>query len=256
MTRQLHRQYPGPGGMLAFSFGIHLALLLLLLSGHFLPALHPDENPVTYVDVVTLPVASPQSGTPAQAAESAPRPPAPAAAAAPKAEMSQPASKPKANSKRPVPAAKAKPANSDREAREAREFDQRMAKLERQADERRQNEVLARLKKGVAGRTGMPGAKGSQAGSDYASYVQSRLRDAFRQVVVSQSRSPQVIVTLTIGSDGRVTDNHVEKSSGDPLFDDAVARAITLAGRSLRPPPDGGQFKKAFRFKPEGVGVR
>jgi colicin import membrane protein len=241
--------------MFALSFVCHLAIFAFIVWGQILPAFHEDEAPVTYVDMVTLPVASPQSGTPAQAAPAAPAPPAPA----PPEAMALPAPKPKVPAKvsekaPPTPKAKGeKPAPPS----EAREFSERMAKLERLAEEKRQSEVLDRLRnQAKGGRVGMPGAKGTEAGSDYSSYLQSRLKDAFREVMTSQTKSPQVIATITVGTDGRIAEYHVEKNSGDPLFDDAVARAVTLAGASLKPPPGGKQFKRIFRFKPEGVGVR
>lgn len=240
--------------MYALSLCCHLAVFLLIAGSRQLPSFHPDEEPVTYVDMVTLPVASPQSGTPAPAAAAPPEPPAPSPT---RAAMALPAPKPKANLPAkvlPAPPPQAK-AQKPAPAEDAREFNERMAKLERIAEDKRQAAVLANLKN-RGGRTGMPGAKGNEAGSDYASYLQSRLKDAFREVVVAQSRSPQVIATITIGTDGRVADYHVEKNSGDPLFDDAVARAVALAGKTLKPPPGGGEYKRVFRFRPEGVGIR
>lgn len=245
--------------MFVASFVCHL-VVFVVITVWYSPDFHPDEAPVTYVDMVTLPVASPQSGTPAPVAEEE-VPPAPAAAAPPPAAppaatppMTQPAKKPAT----PSPTAPGKSEPQDRAA-EAQAFNERMAKLARQAEEKRQAEVLARLakaKQGGAKQTGMPGAKGNEAGSDYPSYLQSRLKDALREVMVSQSRSPQVIATITVAPDGRIADYHVEKGSGDPLFDDAVRRAVTLAGKSLAPPPGGAQFKRVFRFKPEEVGMR
>lgn len=243
--------------MFVLSFCIHLVVFLIVARFQTLGQFHPEEAPVTYVDLMALPVASPQSGTPAPAAGSAPSPPPPPAAAKP--EMALPAPKAKTKTAQPKPAPE-KPSQAKTEkpkAEESREFDERMAKLERQAEEKQLAGALERLKnRGSGGRVGMPGAKGTEAGSDYASYVQSRLKDAFREVMAAQSKSPQVIATITIGPDGRIAEYRVEKASGDPIFDDAVARAVTLAGRSLKPPPGGGQFKRVFRFRPEGVGVR
>ena len=247
MTRQLKARYPGPGGMLALSFGFHLVVFLLIARCQVLPSFHPDEAQVTYVDMVTLPVVSPQSGTPAPTAlEAAPQLPAAAAPVAPPASMDLPAARTKAPGAAPKTD---KPAAAPDE----REFSERMAKLERQAGEKRQAEVLARLRN--TGRVGMPGATGTEAGSDYSSYVQSRLKDAFSEVMTSQTKSPQVIAAISIGPDGRI-DYQVEKHSGDQLFDDAVARAVTLAGRSLKAPPGGGKFRRVFRFRPEGVAVK
>jgi colicin import membrane protein len=253
MTGVSQRRYPGPGGMFAVSFCLHLAIVLIIAWSPLLPVYQPDEAPVTYVDMVTLPVASPQSGTPAPAPEAAPSPPATEAPA----ELSQPAAqaKPKLPAKTPAPAPSKAKSGKPAPAADAREFSERIEKLERLAEDRRQAEVLAGLRK-KGGRTGMPGAKGSEAGSDYTSYVQSRMKDALAKVIASDSKSPVVTATITIGSDGRIADYHVEKSSGDPLFDEAVNRAVTLAGRSLKPPPGGAQFKSKFVFKPEGVASR
>ena len=256
MTRRLKGRYPGPGGMFALSLCFHLVIFLLIARSQLLPEFHPDEQ-VTYVDMVTLPVASPQSGTPVPSPEPLPQPPAAAAPAAPAppppAAMALPAAKPKA--KLQAPAAPKQSAEKPAPDSQAREVSERMAKLEQLAEEKRQAEVLEKLKN-KGGRVGMPGAKGTEAGSDYASYFQSRLKDAFSQVMASQTKSPQVIATITVGPDGRIAEYRVEKNSGDPLFDDAVARAVTVAGRSLTPPPGGEKFKRTFRFRPEGVGVR
>jgi len=250
MKNALTRSYPGLGGMLALSFICHLVVFLVIANWHFFPESHQDETPVTYVDMVTLPVASPQSGTPAPAqsqskapaATPAPAPPPPAAPA-----MALPA---KPAVKTPAPS-QAK--TEQQTAAEAKAYDERLAKLQQQAEDRRQADALERLKKKGAGtQTGMPGGKGTQAGSDYSSYLQSRLKDALREVMVTQTKAPQVIATITVSPDGRI-ECRVEKGSGDPLFDDAVQRAVALAGKTLVPPPNRSQFKHVFRFMPEGV---
>jgi len=256
MRRESTRRYPGAVGMFTLSFVCHLVAFLIIAKWHSSPEFRRDETPVTYVDMVTLPVASPQDGAPAPAAEEeagmADPTPSPAAPPVPAPVMTQPV--------KPTPKAAAKQAQGKAEApnpaADAHAFNERMAKLEQIAQERRQAEVLERLrKKGTqtATRTGMPGGKGTEAGSDYPSYLQSRFKDALREVMVSQTKSPQLIATITVAPDGRISEYRVEKGSGDPLFDDAVHRAVTLAGKSLVPPPGGGQFKRMFRFMPEGV---
>ena len=251
MINALRRNYPGPGGMFAASFICHLVVFMVIAYWHILPQFHEDETPVTYVDMVTLPVASPQSGTPAPSqqeskapAAPAPAPPAPAAPAM--ALPSKPAAK--------TPTAKAK-SEQKQETAEAEAFSKRMAKLQQQAEDKRQAEVMAALKQKGSARTGMPGGKGTQAGSDYSSYLQSRLKDALKETMAMQGKAPQVMATITVSPDGRI-DYHVEKPSGDPLFDDSVQRAVTLAGRTLVPPPNGAYFKRVFRFRPEGVGIK
>jgi len=248
-------RYPGPGGMFALSLVCHLVIFSLIIWSNAALVFHPAEEPVTYVDMVTLPVASPQAGTPAPAEEKNPGPPAaPAPVRPPAATMALPAAKPKTKPPLPAPGKLAKPQPAPVE--DGREFEDRMAKIERQAEDKRQAEVLARLKKGGGSKpVGMPGAKGTQAGSDYSAYIQSRLKDAFRDVIASQTGAPQTLVRITIGTDGRITGYRVEKKSGDPVFDDAVSRAVTLAGRYFKPPPGGVPFERVFRFKPEGVGL-
>ena len=248
MSRKLARPYPGPLGMLAVSLACHLAVFFIIATW-YTPELGPDQEAVTYVDMVTLPVASPQSGMPAPASEgqsqsAAPAPP-PAAPPAPAPVMTQPA-KPSAK----APAKVEQPSA----AAEAQAFNERMARLERIAQDKRQAEVLEKLKKkGTSTQTGMPTGKGTEAGSDYHSYLQSRLKDAFRGVIVSQTKAPVVIATITVSPEGRITEYRVKEGSGDPLFDDAVSRAVKLAGKSLVPPPGGAQFREEFRFKPEEV---
>ena len=250
------REYPGPWGMFALSLVCHLAIFSLIVWFNGSSAFHPAEEPVSYVDMVTLPVASPQAGTPSPAAEKpqkAPSAPAPAAPRPPSAAMALPAPKPAA--KLPPPK-KGKTEKAPAPVEDSREFSERLEKIERQAEEKRQAEVLARLKKGSGGKAvGMPGAKGTQAGSDYSAYIQSRLKDAFRDVIASQTSAPQALVRITIGPDGRISNYRVEKKSGDPIFDEAVSRAVALAGRYFKPPPGGVPFERVFRFKPEGVGV-
>ncbi|QWV96863.1 TonB C-terminal domain-containing protein [Geomonas nitrogeniifigens] len=250
MKTALTRNYPRPGGMLALSLVCHLVVFLIIANWHFLPEFRRDESPVTYVDMVTLPVAAPQSGmpqAPAPAEAKAPAAPAPAPAA-PKPAMALP-TKPAA--KTPPVKSQAKTEQQQKEA-EDRAFNERMAKLQQKAEERRQAAAIDALRKKGSARTGMPGATGNQAGSDYSSYLQSRLRDALKQVIATQTKAPQVIATITVAPDGSI-DYRVEKGSGDPFFDEAVQRAVALAGKTLVPPPNRSQYKRVFRFMPEGV---
>ena len=246
--------------MFILSLCCHLAVGFLIWWCQLLPAFHSDEEPVTYVDMVTMPVASPQAGSPAAHAQTS-RPAAVPPPATPPAAMTFP--------KVQVPAklpAKAQPtplhrAGGQSSTEEDRRFSERMAKLARQADEdKRQSDVLDRLRnksgKTGSGKVGMPTGTGTEAGSDYPAYVQSRLKDAFaREVTAFRVKSPMVIVTVTIGPNAGFVYN-MDKSSGDPLFDDAVIRALTLAGSSMRPPPGGKLFRHEYHFRPEGVAVR
>jgi len=229
--------------MVFYSAIIHLALFFFLLEFHF-PA-HFKETPVYYVDILDLPVANPQAGTPSGGNPPPPSPPAP-----PKQrEMSLPA-------KPPARQATAAPPKKPESKESAREFEERIARMEREAGARHQAAALEALKnRGAAkGPVGMPGATGTEAGSDYASYVKSRLEDEFKSTIAFQSKNPEVYVKLAISQYGRIIRQQIIKSSRDKLFEDSVSRAILKAEQNLRPPPSGKQFEITVKFSPQGIG--
>jgi colicin import membrane protein len=246
MKSTLKRKDPWLGWMLLPSLIIHLACYFLLLKFQYY-ALPVKEGPVYYVDVVTLPVANPQAGTPSKTG-SAPTLPA-------QKEMAIPAPpKQKAVSKLNTPAGK-KPPNP---AETSRQFEERMAKIEQEVAAKHTSAALEALQKKVAGvgktgQTGIPAGKGTEAGSDYASYIRSRLTDAFRTTIAFQTKNPEVMVRLTIDRTGKVTGLKLERSSHDRIFEDAVINAIVKAEQTFVPPPGGGKFEYSFRFAPEGV---
>lgn len=242
------------GVMVCWSAVIHLAVYLFLLYFHF-PARY-QEAPVYYVELTNLPVANPQAGTPGGAEQTlAPAPPPPPVPPAPR-EMTLPA-KPseKAPNRQTTPAP-----NKETEAKKAaREFEERMERMEREAAARHAADAIAALRKGGAtkGPAGMPGATGTEAGSDYASYIRSRLEDAFRTVdTFKPDPGKVVIVRLTIDRSGRIVGQRYEQYSNDQMFNEAVTRAIARAEKEFRPPPGGGQFEHGFVFKPQGVGKK
>ena len=171
--------YTGMGVSCIASAVIHLAVFLLLLWWGKLFPVNMAVQETYYVDVVNLPVADPRAGSPTQKgseAEVAPPPPA-----APVNSMSLP--------EKPKPSAKttAKPdprvAQSAAESSEAA-LAERVAKLERSLEARREDAVMEKLRSKIKssgdGRSGMPAAGGAEQGSDYTAYIQSRLKDAFR----------------------------------------------------------------------------
>lgn len=245
MSHTLQRNEPGFGWMLLCSTAIHLACYFLLVEFHFSPRPF-KEGPVYYVDVVNLPVANPRAGTPSSPGR-APSGPA-------KQEMALPA---KSSLK-----ASAKPTHSNKKtaasAETAHQFEERMAKIGRDVDAKHVSAALDALQKKVAasgngGQSGMPGAKGTEAGSDYASYIRSRLTDAFRITISYQTKNPEVMVRLTIDRTGKVAGLHFERSTNDRIFEDAVRRTVLKAAQTFPPPPGGGKFEYSYRFAPEGV---
>jgi colicin import membrane protein len=232
--------------MLLFSLVIHLACYIVLVKFHYY-SLPLTEGPVYYVDVVTLPVANPRAGNPSSSGGA---PPLPA-----REEMAVPAHSPqKAVAKPKTPVGK-KPATP---AETARQFEERMAKIEQEVAAKHTMAALDALQKKVAGsgkggRTGIPGGKGMEAGSDYAGYIRSRLTDAFRTTISFQTKNPEVMVRLTIDRTGKIAGLRLERSSNDRIFEDSVINAIVKAEQTFVPPPGGGKFEYSFRFAPEGV---
>jgi len=242
------------------SFLLHASAFLLITYVHsFLPA--PIEEPVYYVDVVNLPVASPQAGSPMP--DKAPAPAAPVAPPTPKPPMTVPA-KPadKAATKGTTPAKPPTQAAPTGKAAaggdEAAQLNERLKRLEQNAEARDAAAALDAIQRKVAagGRSGMPAGTGTQAGSDYGSYIQSRLRDALVQTIAYQSRRPEAAVRLFVDRNGKLVRSVMERSSRDPLFNEAVMRAIEKAKASFPPPPNGKEFEKLFVFSPEEVSKR
>ncbi len=250
MTLQPSRHEGKFGTMVAVSLLVHVTMFILLTRANFFPGLKLPEAPVYYVDVVNLPVASPQAGSSAAV-------PAPASPTA----QSRPASREMTLPAKPSPTTtptKVAPRKSTSET--AKEFEEQLAKIERETEARHEAAALDALRKRASGKVGapvgMPGATGKEAGSDYGSYIQSRLTDAFKTTIAAQSKNPEVVVRLTIDRTGRVIRTRLERSSGDKLFEDSVMRAIAKAEQNFPPPPRGGEFEQGFIFKPQGVGKK
>jgi len=234
--------------MACLSVIIHLVVYFFLLEFHFPTRF--KETPVYYVDILNLPVANPQAGaTSAGGAPATPSPPAPT----PQREMTLPTKSPE---KIPARQTAAKPPEQLKPAESAREFEERIARLEREAGARHAASAIEALKnKGFAkGPVGMPGATGTEAGSDYASYIKSRLEDEFKSTIAYQSKAPEVYVKLVISPSGRIIRQQIVKSSRDKVFEDSVFRAIVKAERNFRPPPSGTQFEITVKFSPQGIG--
>ena len=229
------------GVNLIFSATLHVAAFLLIV---WLQHLSPDMGPVQttyYVDVVNLPVASPQAGSPVPA----------------KTESSEVSAAQQAGPMALPKAAPPKTSGKGPTVPDDKTFQEKMAKLEGKAEEQRQAAALESLRNRIGGgKAGMPGAKGSEAGSDYTAFIHSRLKDAFKNTITYQSKNPYVVVKLTIDPDGRIARTRVERSSNDKVFENSVLRAITNAEPKFVPPPGRTTYEGSFVFKPQGVTQR
>lgn len=234
-------------GLLA-STAIHLTVFLVMVWWGRLFPLTMSVKDTYYVDVVNLPVADPRSGSPAQRGDESQvsTPPAPAEQMN-LPQPSKPALKPPL--KPSNPSDQKKPPSPD-------EFAKKLAAMEKKAEARQAEEVLKNLSKKVTasgGRAGMPSAGGKEQGSDYSAYLQSRLKDAFRETISYSTKNPEMIVRLFVDGSGKLTRRVPERSSGDKAFELAVFRAIDLASEKFPPPPDRRAFDGVFVFRPQGI---
>jgi outer membrane biosynthesis protein TonB len=243
--------------MILLSLALHLAVILICSNtGIFRPALH--EATPYYVDIVSLPALEPAPATAESQPVSAPTPPAPAPPASPPAKpvMTLPA-KTAVPVKTAVPAKTAPVAapSQDAQEQEAREFAQRMNRLEYNAEARHQAEALTALQKRMAGKKGAgpPTATGSDKGSDYGAYIQSRLKDALAMNLVYRSRAPEAAVHLYIDKKGKLVRYVMERPSADKLFNDSVIRTIEKAKANFPPTPTAAGFDKLYVFSPQEV---
>jgi colicin import membrane protein len=247
MKSTLKRSDSGFGWMLLASLVIHLACYILLVKFHYYAALPLKEGPIYYVDVVNLPVANPRAGTPSTSGSAPPQ--------SVRKEMTIPAPpQHKTIAKSKTTAVKKPPAPVET----SRQFEERMAKIEQEVDAKHVSAALEALQKKVAGagktaQAGIPAGKGTEAGSDYASYIRSRLTDAFKTTIAYQTKNPEVTVRISIDRNGKISGVHLEHSSHDRIFEDSVMKAIAKAQQTFVPPPGGGTFVNIFRFAPEGV---
>ena len=251
MILRVKRSDGGLLPLLTASLLLHIAIYGLFAWLHFFPSATFTEAPVYYVDMVNLPVESPQHGSPA-AEGSEPAPPVPVKPPSPEMKL------PVKDSGRTKPSAPAMKPTSQLTDESSKEFEERLARLERASDARHEAAAMDALRKRAAGQgkgqAGVPGGTGHESGSDYASYIRSRLVDAFKTTIAFQGKSPRTVVVLTIDRNGRVIRRRTESTTGDRLFDDAVNRAIVKAEKEFRPPPGGGIFEYGFIFTAQGVG--
>jgi colicin import membrane protein len=265
MNRIMTRD-PGLGRTLAFSLLLHVAVYgIIFRFGQF-----NSYKPVAqtyYVDIVNLPVANPQSGTPSKQEKT---PEALPSTSRQEMEMpvqhrekaKTPVAKPvqhQEKQKTPVASSPAKNVKKDFTDSETEEnFSKRIAHIENKVESQHESAALAAIRKKISanGRAGIPGGSGTEAGSDYAGYIQSRLRDAFKNTIAYQSGNPEVVVSLKINRYGKIIGYSMVKSSHDKLFEASVNRAIQIAGENFPPPPGNSNFEHGFIFRPEGVGKK
>jgi colicin import membrane protein len=246
MTRTLQRKDPEFRWMLVLSMVIHLTCYFLLVKFQY-TAFPLDEGPVYYVDIVNLPVANPRAGAPSSQTGTPP-------SAAGKEEMVLP----EKSAQHPSLTKKQSSQKTASDAESDQRFEERLTKIKKNIEEKEFSNTMASLRNRVStggnqGRSGIPGGKGTEAGSDYAGYIRSRLTDAFRSTIAYQTTNPEVMARLTIDRNGRLIGLRFVKKTSDRIFEDSVHRAVLKAEPTFPPPPNGEKFEYSYRFAPEGV---
>lgn len=249
MIRSAGQRDQKPGWMFILSLVLHLVILVIFSRTDLFQATLHEVTPY-YVDIVSLPTLEPAAGE----AQSVSAPAAPQQAPLPPTAPAKPAMSLPAKTA-PPSAQKTQPAPASTQNQEAREFSERMSRLEHAVEGRHEAAALESLQKRVAakGRAGGPQGSGTTPGYDYAAYVQSRLKDALATTMVYRSRQPEASVQIYIDKRGKLLRYVMIKPSSDKLFNDSVIRTIEKAKADFPPTPTGADFDKLYVFSPQEV---
>jgi outer membrane biosynthesis protein TonB len=268
--RQLaeYHQDPRFRRLLLASLGAHLAVALLF-SGVLLPRFQRDLRPVYHVDLVNLPVMSPQAGRPDARPEPVKAPPKPAAPepvkAAPPAAPPKPAPKPEAvKLAKPEPAkpAAVKPKKPEAAPKPAPKEPVYEKETLSAIDDLRRRQEIERLKQDIAqlgaakdtrqaavpnAPVGMQDGKGTEVGISYDAWLHEYLKQAWTlsQYQVSR-RDLQATVKLFFDAQGNLQNYDFVKKSGEERFDDSVRKAVLQLKKLPNPP--GSRMEKEVRF--------
>jgi colicin import membrane protein len=264
--------------MLAFSAAGHVALAIVALTVPPLLGTPPRLEPVAVVDLIGGGEFRQEAAKPAAPAAGEDEKPAPL-------ERTAPARSPEVRGKR-AKAAADDVAPSKRQAAEAASLSERLRKMRearagseavRGAVEERRNEAAARAAvRGVgervahrieappAARSGGrgPGGGGGAQGTvrlspellDYFRRLEEKVRSSWvlPGALVRDASKLVVELRIVIEKDGRVSQDRIERGSGNPYFDDSVQRAIRKASPLPVPPEQlrGGEdhYEIGFRF--------
>jgi len=225
------RTQPALGRSFALSASVHLLLLGVMFYG-----VRFQSHPPVVVQVELWEAAPP---VPAPVVEP-PKQPTPAPKIEPEPQMKKPeiveAAKPKP---KPKPPPKAKPEPPKRDLAFEKQLRQQAAEEQRriaQIDQERQlKELLARQQADAQ-------ASALAAWQDKVSAViRSRISAPVADAVAG---NPEALYEVRFLPDGRIADVRMRKSSGNPSYDEEVARALRLfsietpGGFSLPKPPD------------------
>jgi len=244
------RRDQSPGWMFILSLALHILILFICSNTNLFRATLHEATPY-YVDIVSLPALEATSTEP-QGQQIASPPPLSPAVPPPKTPVAPAMTAPVKSAPKQIPPATSTPNSDDQEARE---FAERMSRLEHRSEAKHQAAALDSLQKKATEqkRPSGGGAPTKGAGADYGSYIQSRLKDALSNTIVYRSQKPEAAVHLYIDKKGKLIKYVMLRPSADKLFNDSVIRTIEKAKANFSPNPAGSDFDKLFVFSPQEV---
>lgn len=235
------------GWTFTLSLALHL-LAIFVFSNTDIFRSRLIESAPYYVDIISLPTQEP---SPAGSTHTLPAMPPPAQTAV----VQKPVMTLPAKQSPLTPTTSPAAAEQQQKEQEAREFKERMNRLERGSDARRQSEALASLQKRVSEKkaVGLSTNPGINPGADYGAYIQSRLKDALSTTIVYRSQKPEASVHIFIDRTGKLIKYVMVRPSADKLFNNSVIRTIEKAKADFPPVPSGAGFDKLYVFSPQEV---
>ncbi|MEK6696782.1 MAG: cell envelope integrity protein TolA, partial [Candidatus Deferrimicrobiota bacterium] len=273
--------------MLALSGAAHLLLAIAALAVPSLFGTPLRLEPVAVVDLIGGGEFRREAGkSPGPPPAPAKKEKAPPARKAGKAEKTPPATKGKAPKKAVAVAAPDEFTASKRRAPDTSSVEERLRQMRearagsdavREAVQDRRREAAARaavrsvgervahrIEAPPSARSGARGAAGGGGGAERSVRLSPELRDYFRRLeesvrsswvlpgaLVRDAAKLVVELRIVIEKDGRVSEERIERGSGNPYFDDSVLRAIRKASPLPVPPEQllGGEDHYVVGFR-------
>lgn len=236
------------GRMVLVSLGLHL-VVFLLFSGLLLPRMERERRPVYYVDLVNLPVESPQAGRP-DARKAAPKEAKKELKKEPKPAVAK--KNPPPSPKKSAPAVVKKHAPAEKVVKKKVQApEENYGDALSAIEELQRKKEIEDLRKKIAALgqedtrraptdapVGMAEGTGDQAGTSFDAWLHEYLKRAWTLSRYQVTRQDlEATVRLVFNRQGRLVDYRFIEESGEKRFDDSVKKAV-LQLKELPNPPD------------------
>ncbi|MFO7983206.1 MAG: TonB C-terminal domain-containing protein [Desulfuromonadales bacterium] len=273
-------RHPEPrfGRLLLVSLGLHLVVVAFSFFD-ILPHSQPPQQQTYYVDLVNMPVKSPQAGRPDAAPEEKKAPEPEPAPEKPAVQKSEPASETVVRKKEPVKKepAKKEPAEPDKPEPEPAvaekpepkpepkpdRYKETRSAIEKMKQKREREAEIEAMKKEIAslsdtrrsdsvrGDVGMPEGTGTEAGPSYEAYLHDYLKENWSlSQYQASSLDLEAKIELTYDAEGNLLDYRFKKESADSAFNDSLKKAIHKANPlDFKPPEERWVVSVTFNLK-------